>query len=239
MSSPPQPSISAETQAIRDRYSKRHDDSDPRYDPLQPWMYMMQQERDRAWIRWIQEANLTPLHEKRLLEVGCGIGDNLVRALMLGFEATHLTGIELMPDRMERARARLPQGAELLLTDALEAVVPKNHYDVVLQSMVFSSVLDEGFRARLAARMWEWVKPGGGILWYDFTYGNPQNPDVRGMTLRDARQLFPSKNMKAWRITLAPPLARWFTRIHPVAYSVLNAVPWFRTHLLIWIRKER
>jgi SAM-dependent methyltransferase len=231
-------SVETETQAIRDRYSKRRDEVDPRYDPLKPWMYLMQQERDRAWIRWISHAGLAPLREKRLLEVGCGVGDNLVRALGLGFEAEHLTGIELMPERIESARARLPAATQLKQADALTAELPAGHFDVVLQAMVFSSILDEDFRRRLATRMWEWVKPGGGVLSYDFTYDNPSNPDVTGISQRQVRELFPQGQLTSWRVTLAPPLARWFTRIHPAAYGLLNAVPLLRTHLLIWIRKE-
>ncbi len=26
----------------------------------------------------------------------------------------------------------------------------------------------------LLDRMWRWVKPGGGVLWYDFTFDNPK-----------------------------------------------------------------
>ena len=29
--------------------------------------------------------------------------------------------------------------------------------------------------------MWAAVKPGGGVLWYDFTVDNPRNADVRGV----------------------------------------------------------
>lgn len=228
----------AETNAIRERYHKRDDEIDPRYNPLKPWMYLMQHERDRAWVRWIEYAGLAPLRERKLLEVGCGVGDNLARALSLGFQAPNLTGLELMPDRVEKARARLPEAVTLLKTDALAAELPAAGFDVVLQAMVFSSILDVGFRKQLADRMWKWVKPGGGILSYDFTYDNPSNPDVIGISQKQIRELFPHGELKSWRMTLAPPLARWFTRIHPAAYGLLNAVPLLRTHLLIWIRKE-
>ena len=39
--------------------------------------------------------------------------------------------------------------------------------------------------------MWRWVRPGGGVLWYDFTFDNPRNPDVRGVPLARVRELFP------------------------------------------------
>ena len=37
------------------------------------------------------------------------------------------------------------------------------------------------------------------------------------------------------RLTLAPPLARAVTRVHPGLYTVFNALPWLRTHVLGWL----
>ena len=102
---------------------------------------------------------------------------------------------------------------------------------------VFSSLMDDAFQQRLADAMWAAAKPGGGVLWYDFTIDNPHNPDVRGVPLRRVRQLFGGGTMQARRITLAPPLARAVTRLHPSLYSVFNTVPLLRTHVLAWIAK--
>jgi hypothetical protein len=43
--------------------------------------------------------------------------------------------------------------------------------------------------------------------------------------------------MTARRVTLAPPLARALTRVHPALYTAFNALPLLRTHLLCWIVK--
>ncbi len=107
----------------------------------------------------------------------------------------------------------------------------------MLQSTVFTSLLDDGFQQRLADTMWRWVKPGGAVLWYDFTVNNPRNPDVRGVPLARVRQLFPQGRIDARRVTLAPPLARAVCRIHSSLYGVLNTVPWLRSHLLAWVGK--
>ena len=107
----------------------------------------------------------------------------------------------------------------------------------MFQSVVFSSLLDDAFQNDLAARMWSWVRPGGGVLWYDFTYDNPRNPDVRGVKVKRIRELFPQGEMTVKRVTLAPPISRRACRIHPGLYAVLNAIPLLRTHVLCWIRK--
>ena len=85
--------------------------------------------------------------------------------------------------------------------------------------------------------MWRWVKPGGGVLWYDFTVDNPRNPDVRGVPLARVRALFPEGRVQARRITLAPPIARAVTRVHPSLYTLFNTLPPLRTHVLAWIEK--
>jgi hypothetical protein len=108
---------------------------------------------------------------------------------------------------------------------------------VVLQSLVFSSILDDAFQAALARRMWQLVRPGGGVLWYDFVYDNPANPDVRGVPVRRVRELFPEAAIVIRRVTLAPPISRRVCRIHPAAYGVFNALPFLRTHVLCWLSK--
>ena len=67
------------------------------------------------------------------------------------------------------------------------------------------------------------------MLWYDFTVDNPRNPDVRGVPLARLRALFPQGRMRYRRVTLAPPLARAVTRIHPGLYRWFNALPLLRT----------
>jgi hypothetical protein len=85
--------------------------------------------------------------------------------------------------------------------------------------------------------MWRWLRPGGAVLWYDFTVDNPHNADVRGVPLARVRTLFPQATIVHRRVTLAPPLARAVCRVHPTLYSVFNALPLLRTHLLAWVGK--
>ena len=121
----------------------------------------------------------------------------------------------------------------------VEVVAPigAESQDIAYQSVVFSSLLDDGFQQRLAERMWQWLRPGGAVLWYDFIYDNPTNPDVRGVPLRRVRELFPGAIITARRVTLAPPIARRVAAVHPALYTMFNAMPLLRTHVLAWIAK--
>ncbi len=123
---------------------------------------------------------------------------------------------------------------------AIESPVSLASQDVVYQSTVFTSLLNDAFQQRLADRMWAWVRPGGGVLWYDFTVNNPRNPDVRGVPVARVRELFP-----CGPITRAPLDVGTTDCSHGHSTAPRRCipssthVPWLRTHVLAWIEKPR
>ena len=221
--------------AMAARYARRG--SHDRYSMLQTDVWQSVQERQRAMLGFFNRAGWVDLIDKHAVEVGCGAGGNLLELLRLGFSPDKLTGIELLPDRAAHARHVLPKALHLIEGDACQAPIGPGTQDLVLQSTVFSSLLDDATRTTLAAAMWRWLAPGGAVLWYDFTVNNPRNPDVRGVPLAEVRTLFPQARITAQRVTLAPPLARAVCRIHPRLYPLLNAMPLLRTHVLAWVVK--
>ncbi|NDY93431.1 class I SAM-dependent methyltransferase [Ideonella sp. TBM-1] len=197
----------------------------------------MLHERQRCICQGLAARGWQP-SQLRVTEVGCGGGGNLMDWLRLGALPENLTGCELLPERLELARASLPGGVRLVAGDATTLDIAPASQDVVMQATVFSSLLDDAVQQRLALAMWRWVRPGGAVLWYDFAFDNPRNPDVRGVPLVRVRQLFPqAAHLAVRRVTLAPPLARRACALHPALYTLLNAVPWLRTHRLVWIAK--
>jgi SAM-dependent methyltransferase len=226
-----------EAQEVRERYARRVA-QDPRYSLLNPAALLAVQERQRAMLRLFKRLGWNDLSMRTCLEVGCGTGSNLLELIWMGFAPEHLAGIELLPDRHGAARDRLPGAVQLTLGDATQCAIAPKSVDMVMQATVFSSLLDDAFQQRLADVMWRAAKPGGGVLWYDFTVDNPRNPDVRGVVMSRVRQLFPQGRIEARRVTLAPPIARIVTRWHPSFYTLLNTVPLLRTHVLCWIGKD-
>jgi SAM-dependent methyltransferase len=229
-----------EAAGVRARYARRQSDV-WRDHALNPAVLLATQERQRAIAELFLRMGWLDLEGVRLLEVGCGTGCNLLDFLRLGFRPEHLQGIELLTASVEWARRDLPVSVRITQGDAAAAVgaVPEASQDIVFQSTVFTSLLDDEFQQRLADRMWQWLRPGGGILWYDFTVSNPRNPDVRGVPVTRIRQLFPHGKIQMRRLTLAPPVARAVTRLHPTLYTVLNSIIWLRTHVLVWIEKPQ
>ena len=226
-----------ESDAVAERYARRA--ATDRYSMLRPDVWQTLQERQRAMLRLFARLGFADLSTLRLLEVGCGSGANLQELLRLGFAPQQLSGAELLPERIAQARAGLPASIALFEGDATQLDLAPASFDIVFVSTVFSSLLDAAFQQRLADTMWRWVKPGGGVLWYDFTVNNPRNADVRGVPLGRVRALFPQGRLQHERATLAPPIARAVTRVHPALYTLFNTVPLLRTHVLAWIAKPQ
>ncbi|WP_370679870.1 class I SAM-dependent methyltransferase [Comamonas sp. GB3 AK4-5] len=230
--------MSNELDAISERYERRKHIAGDRYARLNPAVNAVVQERQTALIKLFAQQGIRDLSAHKVLEVGCGSGANLLELVQLGATPANLVGNELLPGRLDAARARLPQDVALYAGDASKLPLPDASFDMVYQSTVFSSILDDDLQQALAQKMWSLVRPGGGVLWYDFTFNNPRNPDVRGVTVSRIRELFPQGVMSTRRVTLAPPITRGVVKVRPTLYGVFNALPFLRTHVLCWIQKN-
>lgn len=236
---PTDPDPKAETLAVVERYARRKPAG--LYSILRPEVALSTQEWQREMLFMFGSVcgyTDTDLRTLKLVDVGCGYGGHLLDFLRFGFAPQNLYGIELLPDRVASARARLPEALKVHEGDASTANVVSASQDIVFQSVVFSSLLDDAFQQDLADRMWSWVRPGGGVLWYDFVYDNPSNNDVRAVPVQRVKSLFPKGRMTVRRVTLAPPISRRVCRVHPGAYHLFNLLPFLRTHVLCWIAKD-
>jgi SAM-dependent methyltransferase len=224
-----------EPNLVAERYARRH--CDDLYSVLRPEVWLAMQERQRAMLRLLADRTDRRLEALRVLEIGCGSGSNLQELMRLGFDPANLVGNELLPERVAAARRSLPAVTEVYPGDAMQLPFADDSFDIVYQSTVFTSLLDDDFQKRLAERMWRWVRPGGAVLWYDFVFDNPNNKDVRGVPLSRVRALFPQGRIDARRITLAPPIGRRVVRLHTVLYLLLRMLPLLRSHVLCWVEK--
>ncbi|MBK7864869.1 MAG: class I SAM-dependent methyltransferase [Archangiaceae bacterium] len=135
--------------------------------------------RERELRELLDGLGLLPLGGRSLLEVGCGEGEWFATFERFGLELSKLAGIDLDEGRLARARERAPK-ADLRCGDATKLPWGDRTFDLIFQSTVFSSVLAAPVREALAREMVRVLKPGGVVLWYDFAWNNPSNPNVRG-----------------------------------------------------------
>jgi SAM-dependent methyltransferase len=224
-----------ELDRLKTMFGESVSDDTSRYSALLPEIYMRTQELERALIQWITECGIRPLCQKRLLEVGCGTGSNLLQFLRLGFQPENLVGNELVGIRADIARRRLPCAVAIHIGNAAELQLDDGSFDIVFQSVVLSTIFDVDLQQQVACRMWQLVKPGGGILSYDSAYNSPR---ARGIPPKRMKQLFPTDGLRFWSVTLAPPISRLVTRVHPALYGFFNTAWWLRTHRLCWIAKS-
>ena len=185
--------------------------------------------QQRALLDALVRASALPLAPKRILEIGCGLGKWIAMLEEFGADRDRIAGIDLDAARIAEARARFP-GADLRAGDATSLPWADHSFDLVLQSLVFTSILDPTVRRSVAAQMVRVLDRGGAILWYDFTYDNPANPHVRGLRAAEIKQLFPGCRIDLRRVTLAPPLARRLVPVSWLAASLIDRLRILNTH---------
>lgn len=171
----------------------------------------------------------------KLLEIGCGNGQWLVEFQQFGLLGSNLAGIDVDASRIATAKRRVPN-ADLRDGDAATLPWDDDSFDVVFQSTVFSSVLDDEKRQRIADEMKRVCNKRGGdslILWYDFAFDNPRNNQVKGVKRREIAPLFAPWRCDVRRVTLAPPLTRSLISISRTLCELLErSCPFLRTHLV-------
>lgn len=201
-----------------------------------PGNTMIYRERQQTLHALLDEAGFLPLAHRKVLEVGCGSGGALATLLEWGAQPENLYGVDLLADRIDEAKTRYP-GMHFECANAESLPYEDQAFDLVLFFTVFSSILDQSMRQNVARESLRVLKKMGAILWYDFRYNNPANPNVRGMTKADIRRLFPDAQMTLRTITLLPPLARRLGTATPWLYPVLSKISLLRTHYLGILKK--
>ena len=210
----------------------RREPADPRYEWSNPGQLFLVQSRERVLLRMLGEHGRLPLSGQDVLEVGCGTGSWLRSLVQWGADPARVAAIDLIPGRVDEARRLSAPGVRIDVANATAIPYPDAAFDLVLQSTVFTSVLDAATRRAIAAEMLRVLKPGGAVLWYDFHFDNPRNADVKAVTPREVRALFPGCRVTLKRAGLAPPVARRLAPLSWMACHVLEKVPFLCTHHL-------
>ncbi len=220
--------ISNELDKIRETYAERTNDSS---ETEAVFSKNITQERAKIYQTVLKE-NFQSLKNVKIIEVGSGNGYNLDVFIDIGLKKENIFANELLDERVEAFKQRNPD-LKIFPGNVLDLSFDFD-FDIVFQSSVFTSILDEEFRVLIANKMWTMLKENGIVLWYDFIYDNPSNKSVRKVSKKEIIKLFPTaKSIQFYSCTLAPPIARRVGKW----YSVFNLFPFLRTHVVAVIKK--
>jgi ubiquinone/menaquinone biosynthesis C-methylase UbiE len=218
-----------------------------RYSVFDRGALAMHQQRERAVLEALTAAGITDLQDTRILDVGCGKGEWFVEFLRWGASPRHLFGVDLsLPRCIDAGRrigcrhlSHLAVGPRLLVADGVSLPWRRESFDLVVLSTVLSSVASQVVRQAIAREVLHVVRPGGHVLLYDFLVGSPSNREVRGLRKAEILRLFSCCDVRLWRRTLAPPLARTVGRVSPVMAHLLEGLRVFNLHYVGLVRRPR
>jgi SAM-dependent methyltransferase len=232
--------VEHEAARVREAYGRRdtaHKASLYAWD--RPDSLLIQYRHLAAMARAMAEHGWRDLGRLECLDIGCGVGLWLRRLAEWGANPARLHGVELLADRIERAR-QLSPGIDFRLTNGWPIPFETGSMALVSASTVFSSILDPMVRQALADEMQRVLRPDGMIMVYDFRVSNPRNADTVGIGVREMRRLFPKLIVSSRLMTLAPPLLRPLARMSGLlAHAVEVICPFLATHALHVIRVRR
>ncbi|MBI4934929.1 MAG: methyltransferase domain-containing protein [Actinobacteria bacterium] len=160
-----------------------------------------------------------------VLDLGCGS----LSALPKDLARSTLIGVDLLFGRLHE----LEPGHAAALVNADGCMLPlrSGSVDVVVMSVMLSSVLDGGARRQICAEVDRVLSPGGLVVWYDFRYPSPGNRATKRVGRRQLTELFPGYSVTIRSVTVLPPVARALGDHAEVWYPRLRAVPALRSHL--------
>ena len=223
-----------EIDKIRSAYGRRAGKSEV-YERLGNYFYFniyAEFEKELRLSRILRDESLD-IRNSKLLEIGAGKGNSLLFFKRIGFKWENIYANELLDDRFDILKKDF-NNVNLLYGDFLKVDLTVK-FNVIYQSLVFSSILNDDMKVKMARKIWEHILPGGLIIWYDFKFDNPNNRDVKGVRKKEVLQYFPhAKNINFYDVTLLPPIGRRVGRY----YNLVNFIlPFLRSHYIAVIKK--
>jgi len=121
-----------------------------------------------------------------VLDVGCGAGWWLAQLARAGVPAKRLHGVDLIEERVARARRTLP-GAHVQVADATALPFADARFGIVLLLTTLSSAGGRARRRELFTQARRVLAPGGVLIVYEPRWPNPRNRHTQRIARRELR----------------------------------------------------
>lgn len=158
------------------------------YEGTPPWDIGKPQ---KEFIRLAEDEEIN----RRVLDAGCGTGENALYLAGLGFE---VWGIDATPTAIKKAKEKAAErgiNVNFLVLDALKLRLLKVKFDTVIDSGLFHVFSDEE-RPVYAASLYSVLNPGGRYFMLCFSEHEPGAYGPRRVTQAEIRSTFG----RGWRI---------------------------------------
>jgi ubiquinone/menaquinone biosynthesis C-methylase UbiE len=189
-------------------------------------------------VSLMSSQGIRDLSQLEVLDIGCGTGMWLRTLLEWGADDRRLHGIDLLEDRIHRAKVLCP-GVDFHIASGYHIPFLSHSMDLISAHTVFSSIIRPDLRGTLAAEILRVLKPDGMILIYDYRISDPRNADTVGIRRAEVRRLFPNTSIQFRSLTLAPPISRIVAPVFPLLAHILESwFPFLRTHAFHLIRQR-
>lgn len=185
-----------------------------------------------AIIRMLEKHNFADIKKKKIIDIGCGNG-SLIR-FFSDCRCSHegLYGIDLREDIIMQGKNINPS-IDISTSNAEELSFSESSFDIVCLQTVFSSVENVKMREKIVERINYLLKPNGLIIWYDFRYNNPKNPNVQGVTKKEISDLFKLYDISLKKITTIPLLQRKLPyQLWPLLGVISQLLPFLKSHYI-------
>ncbi len=217
--------LEAERRRIRRRYALRDAAADDEA-PSAFRRYLVPRRLEDC-LRLLPAKDRDRLGSMSILEIGCGKGGFLADLKAQGVPSARMAGLDLIPERIARAREVLPD-ADLRVGCATALPWRDDAFDLVILPTVLSSILDDAMRKAVLAQAlrvakryvlihdMRWVKPGGGL---------------RPVDAADVQTAMGPRPIPRRTSLLLPPLARRLSPVSVTLCRLLDRIPFLRGHV--------
>lgn len=229
-----------EIKRIRQVYSGYDNSSEysKLYSPFGKYSYHSESLLKELYHLFIKYNFLT-LKNKKILEIGCGTGNNFTNYLKFGVQDKDIYGLDLIIERLLTPK-KIYKNVKLINNDSQFIPFKSKSFDIIFQFVVFSSILDDNVCKNIASEMLRVLKDDGMIIWYDAHGGKMMSEHTRSFSENQIKKYFPNCKYEFKRIIPKTQLSLRLSK-YSWGWLILDIIsyllPWFNCMQLCVIKR--